>query len=266
MNRSDFLENYLAQYLTPGTDNYDFQSLDQTQYEDIAGLQPLPLQRMLQQIGRPFNKLYTELEKAKGDLYEGLIKKEIKAKLKPNPERTQAVLNRAQAVERTRQTWDPIEAEWKERQNRENPAPRSKPGQASFETFSNVVRGVSKDAFNQLLKASDPYGILGDISDYLTPNQLSIIEQGVREQLKQGVNPNKIIYEASGGNINTGRGNVRGAVKAVIDKLGGSPAGSMVDYVEQKHRETPREWLRKYTEQTEPPLIIPGVQHQFEGI
>lgn len=266
VNPSDFLESYLVQYLDPNAENYNFEAPNQTQYEDIAGLQPLPLQRMLQQIGRPLNRLYSELEKAKGDLYEGIIKKEIKAKLRPNPERTQAILNRAQAVERTRQTWDPIEADWRERQNRANPSPRSKPAQANFETFSNVVRGISRDAFNQLLKTPDPYGILGDISEYLTPNQLKIIEQGVREQLEQGVNPNKIIYEASGGNINTGRGNVKEAIKGAIERLGSTPTGRMIDYLEQKRNENPQEWLNRYTRQTEPPVVVPGVQHQFEGI
>lgn len=266
MSNPVLFEQYLNTLRFPINTEETFQLGNQTQYEDIAGLQPLPLQRMLQQIGRPFTRLYQELEKAKGDLYEGIIKKEIKAKLKPNPQRTQTVLNRAQAVENTRQTWDPIEAEWKERQNRLNTSPRSKPAQASFETFSNVVRGVSGNAFNQLLKSPDPYGILGDISDYLTPNQLSIIEQGVQEQLKQGVNPNKLIYEASGGNINTGRGNVRGAIKGAIDKAGGIPAGSMINYAEQKQNADPQEWLKRYTQQTDAPLIIPGVQHQFKGI
>lgn len=243
MNNSALFEHYLNNAQFPLSTGESFQFPGQGQYEDVAGLQPLPLQRMLQQIGRPFNKLYQELEKAKGDLYEGIIKKEIKAKLKPNPERTQAVLNRAQAVENTRQTWDPIEAEWKERQNRLNPTPRSKPSQASFETFSNVVRGVSKSAFDDLLKAPDSYGILGDISDYLNPNQLNIINKGVQEQLRQGVDPMQIMHKATGGNINTGRGHVRQAV-----------------------RNATQDWLKSYMKQTDPPLVVPGVQHQFGGI
>lgn len=266
MKSRDFLESYLSEYLYPNSEGVEFKNFNQTQYEDIAGLQPLPLQRMLQQIGRPLNKLYLELERAKGDLYEGIIRKEIKAKLKPNPERTQAILNRAKAVENTRQTWDPIEAEWRERQNRSNTLPRSKPGQASFETFSNVIRGVSKSAFDQLLKVPNSYGILGDISDYLTPNQINIIEQGVKEQLQQGVDPNKIIYEAYGGNINTGRGNVKEAVKKAVSKLKKIPAGSMVDYIEQKQKLDELQQLKESIRQTEPPLIIPGMQHEFEGI
>lgn len=238
----------------------------ETQYEDITGLQPLPLQRMLRQIGRPLNKLYDQLEKAKDELYGNLTRKEIKQQLKPNPERNQTIINRAQAVERTRQTWDPIEAEWKERENRLNPTPRSKPGQASFDTFSNVARTVSKSAFDTLLKSPDSYGILGDISDYLTPGQVNILEQGVQEQLKQGVNPNKLIYEASGGNINTGRGNVKAAIEKAVTKFGAKPNETMLDYTRQKNAPTSQQWLQKYMNQTDAPLIVPGVQNQFGGI
>lgn len=38
-------------------------------YEDIAGLQPLPLQKMLQQIGRPLTVLYKRIEEAKNSVY-----------------------------------------------------------------------------------------------------------------------------------------------------------------------------------------------------
>lgn len=236
-------EQYLNNSQFPVGAQETFQIPEQTQYEDIAGLQPLPLQRMLKQIGRPLNKLYEQLAESKGVLYEGLIKKEIKEKLKPNPERTQAILKRAQAVENTRQTWDPIEAEWKERENRANPNPKSKPSQASFDTFSDVVRTVSKNTYRYLVhEVPNHYGILGDISDYLTPNQLNIIKQGVREQLEQGVNP-KLVRGAIGGNARTGRGHIEKAVK-----------------------NSTQDWLNSYMRQTDPPLIVPGVQHQFEGV
>jgi len=237
-----------------------------TEYEDIAGLQPLPLQKMLRQMGRPLNKLYSEFEKTKNELYGNVTRKEIKQQLKPNPERNQAIINRAQAVEKVRQTWDPLEAEWKERENKLNPTPRSKPSQASFNTFANVARSVSKNAFDTLLKVPNSYGILGDISDYLTPGQINVLEQGVQEQLKQGVNTNKLIYEASGGNINTGRGNVQGAIKKAISKFAGTTNESMIDYIKQKNALGPQQWLQKYIKQTDPPLIVPGVQNQFEGV
>lgn len=266
MSNLGLFEQYLNTSQLSAATPETFQLPNQIQYEDIAGLQPLPLQKMLQQIGRPLNKLYKEFEKSKGELYGDFTRKEIKQKLKPNPERNQAIINRAQAVERTRQTWDPVEAEWKERQNRLNPSPRSKPAQASFETFSNVVRNVSKSAFNELLEVPNSYGILGDISDYLTPNQLNVIRQGVQEQLKQGVNPNKIIYEGSGGNIRTGRANVMGAVKNIINSMGGLPSGSMIDHMEQKHKLNPQDWLENYMKKTDPPLITPGVGSQFKEI
>ena len=268
MNTQDpvLFEQYLNNARFPNAAENFFNPSLGTEYEDIAGLQPLPLQKMLQQIGRPFNQLYNRLEEAKNELYGNITRKEIKQQLKPNPQRNQAIINRAQAVERTRQTWDPFEAEWKERQNRLNPNPRSKPSQASFDTFANVARSVSKSAFDTLLKSPDSYGILGDISDYLTPGQINVLEQGVQEQLRQGINPNKLIYEARGGNINTGRGNVQGAIKKAVSKFGGTPSGSMIDYVAEKNAPASQQWLEKYMKQTDAPLIVPGVQHQFGGI
>jgi hypothetical protein len=44
-------------------------------YEDVAGLQPLPLQKMLQQIGRPLTVLYQTIERAQKSVYPTASKK-----------------------------------------------------------------------------------------------------------------------------------------------------------------------------------------------
>jgi hypothetical protein len=256
---SSFFQNYLNTVQDQNLNSFDYPK--ETSYEDIAGLQPLPLQRMLQQIGRPFTQLYNIIEKAKKSPYP-YSKGEIKNLLKPNPGRTQTVLGRAEAVEKTRQNWDPLEAQWKEQSNRLNPSPKSRPSQASFETFTNVVRNVSDNAFQQLNKnPGSMYGILGDISDYLNNNQVEVIRKGVQEQLKQGVDPSQIINFGSGGNKNTGRGNVRTAIEGIVSDLKGPMPGS-----ETVKKTTPQQWLDRYMTQTELPLIVPGVENQFKGI
>ena len=95
---------------------------------------------------------------------------------------------------------------------------------------------------------------------------MNVIKQGVQEQLRQGVNPNKIIYEGSGGNIKTGRANVRGAVKSIINSMGAVSPSSITDYMEQKVKLNPQDWLENYMKKTDPLLITPGVGSQFKEI
>lgn len=219
-------------------------------YEDIAGLQPLPLQKMLQQIGRPLTVLYKRIEEAKNSVYP-YSRREVKEMLAPNPARNETIINRARAVERARQS-DPIEAQWKERQNRWNSNPRSKPGSASLETLSGVARQISADAFRGLQGMNGAiYGILGDISDYLNEGQLEVLRKGIKEQLDQGVSPSVIKREVTGGNIRTGRANIEGAVRLLVDELSGAGAKPFDD--------------RFFNQLQNQPLITPGVESQFEG-
>ena len=60
MSNLNLFEQYLNTSQLSAATQETFQLPNQIQYEDIAGLQPLPLQKMLQQIGRPLNKLYKE--------------------------------------------------------------------------------------------------------------------------------------------------------------------------------------------------------------
>jgi tape measure domain-containing protein len=228
-------------------------------YEDVAGLQPLPLQKMLQQIGRPFTKLYRSIEEASQSLYP-FSRREVRKMLAPNPERTQRVLGRAQRVEEIRMGWDPLEAEWKERQNRSNPNPRSRLSAASLDAFEGVVRQVSSTAFKRLIDVpGNIYGILDDISDYLTEAERQVIKSGILEQLQQGANPARMPI---GGNRNTGRANIKEAVKQLtieaIEELrlgtrGGAPARNLYG--------APGSFERLL----EQPRITPGVESQFEG-
>jgi len=255
-------QDYLNNTQVPDQNNSFGFSLPQgfeTNYEDVAGLKPLPLQRMLKQIGRPLTQIYNRIQEAKNSP-EPYSKKEINRLLEPNPARTEKILNRAQAVEKVRQSWNPGDVEWQERLNKWNPNPRSKPAQADFDTFVNVVRNVSHSAYKELVNTpGSMYGMLGDISDYLNDNQLQVIRKGVQEQLNQNVRPSEIIMWGSGGNKNTGRANVENTVKKFVNEFKGSAPGS-------PQEKNSQEWLKRYMNQTDPPLIIPGVEQQFKGV
>jgi tape measure domain-containing protein len=241
-------------------------------YEDIAGLQPLPLQKMLQQIGRPYTELYKQIQRDITGLY-AIGRREAMKVLKPDPARTQTVLQRAEKVEEVRQTWKPLEAQSRELLNRTNPAPRSQPSQASLPTFDKVVRGVSDGLFKRLNKMNAPiYGMLGDISDYLNEGEREVLKKGIAEQLRQGVQPSRMPV---GGNINTGRANLTTAVRELTQELVGNsrniPRAPAPSALPQSTRQLllplgdDSEWRKRFMEQTEPIQITPGVQNLFEG-
>jgi tape measure domain-containing protein len=222
-------------------------------YEDVAGLQPLPLQKMLRQIGRPLTVLYSKIEEARRSVYP-YSRREINEMLSPNPARTQTILQRAQAVERARQS-DPLEAQWKERENRWRTNKRSAPAAASLSTFEGVAQVVARDAFRKLNQMGGMYGIINDLSDYLTETQLDVLRKGVREQLKQGVKPYQM---PTGGNPRTGRASVEKAIRAITG-----------DIIEEIRLEEAQDIdginIRRLMQLNEPPRIEPGIESKFEG-
>lgn len=226
------------------------------EFENIAGLETLPLVKMLRQIGRPFTVLYNEIQSAAQSLYP-YSRRQVKEMLAPDPDRATRIIRRAQSVERVRQTWDPAEVQWQERMNRWNPAPRSGPAVPSFTTFTGVVRSLSSDLFKRLNNSGAIYGILGDISDYASENMRAIIRQGVREQLGSGVSREELLRNAVGGNVNTGRANLRSLVKEIIDEYEAERPNSRYQI-----RSAPVFNERDIFDQ---PNVVPGVQKDFEG-
>ena len=234
-------------------------------FEDVAGLKPLPIQKMYQQIGRPFTKLYEDIQKSSTELW-AKTRREIKQMLAPSPERTETVLKRAERVETVRQTWNPLEAESRSRLNQTNPSPRSKPSQASLTTLEGVVRDLSSSVFKRLNEMpGSAYGILGDLSDYLEEGEKGVLKRGIEEQLQKGVRP---YLMPVGGNRNTGRGHLQQAVKDItaeflgnekIAPRGAAPTDPLIPLGGDS------EWLKRFMEQTEPIQIIPGVQNRIEG-
>jgi lambda family phage tail tape measure protein len=228
---------------------------DQPQFEDVAGLQPFPLQKMLKQIGRPFTRLYNRIESAAESAYP-YSRREVKQMLAPDPKRTQRVLERAERVENVRQTWSPVDAEWRQRDNNWRSNPRSKPAAASFSTFEQVLGNLTDTVFKKLNSQGAIYGILGDISDYLSDAQLRIIKTGIMEQLKQGTAPSRLLQHTDGRSSFTSRPNIKSAIKKLtlqaiteLQRAGAKPgiAGEYSPLIFDQ------------------PRIVPGVAINFEG-
>ena len=231
-------------------------------FEDIAGLEPLPIQKMYQQIGRPFTRLYQQIQRDITGLY-AMSRREAEKVLKPDPKRTQAVLKRAERVEAVRQTWNPLEAQSKELLNRTNPAPRSKPSTMSLSDFDNMLKGMLKGLLNTTLSNMSWSGgaIKGDLSSYLTEGQLKVIKDGSFELIKK---------YGLGYVENLARGSFKGAIRegAELNKIPVKPrGGATLRGPAQSDPLTPtfddifnddNSWLQRYMEQTEPPRLHHG--------
>lgn len=117
----------------PEPQQFDTSKLEQD-LGDQAGLQPLPLDRMFRQAGRPMTRYRREPNKALQDLT-----------IQRNQRNQQAIEN-----------WDPIEAENKQRLNNTNPSPRSKPSAPDnrttvsfFGDLANTAEFRKRKAFNE---------------------------------------------------------------------------------------------------------------------
>jgi tape measure domain-containing protein len=232
-------------------------------YEDVAGLLPLPIEKMRQQAARPLRLFWESVQ----DMTEGLYavsRKEAQRYIQQQkgfnlPAAREKVIQNLQRFEsyRAGDKWDPAEAQWKERENRWKPDPRSKPSTASLETLSGVARQISGDAFKTLNNmGTSLYGLLGDISDYLSEGQLEVLRKGIREQLGKGVRPSVIKAEVTGGNARTGRAHIRAAVQSLVDELSAPNAGQPLT----------RPFESKFFNQLQnQPIITPGIESKFEG-
>jgi lambda family phage tail tape measure protein len=228
---------------------------DQPQFEDVAGLQPFPLQKMLKQIGRPFTRLYNRIESAAESAYP-YSRREVKQMLAPDPKRTQRVLERADRVENVRQTWSPVDAEWRQRDNNWRSNPRSKPAAASFSTFEQVLGNLTDTVFKKLNSQGAIYGILGDISDYLSDAQLRIIKTGIMEQLKQGTAPSRLLQHTDGRSSFTSRPNIKSAIKQLT-----------LEAITELQRAGAKNGIAgEYSPLIfDQPRVVPGVGKDFEG-
>ena len=110
-------------------------NLPEQEFEDQAGLRPLPINRMHRQAGKPINQQATTRERRRGQ-----------STTKPGT--ADEVLRRNQRNQETIDNWDPIEAEWKEWQNRTRASPRSKPSYPDTQQLDGWFRGALGDALD----------------------------------------------------------------------------------------------------------------------
>lgn len=115
---------------------------------DQAGLQPLPLGRMFQQAGRPMSPRSRNQDSA--PVYGK------NTSLKIEPALHDLTIQRNQRNQRTIESWNPIEAENKQRLNNTNPNPRSRPSAPSdttavkfFGDLASTVEQRKRKAFNE---------------------------------------------------------------------------------------------------------------------
>jgi hypothetical protein len=108
----------------PSPEQFDTSKLEQD-LGDQAGLQPLPLSRMLRQAGRPMNSQYRS---------------------KPDPAVQRLTIERNQRNQRAIESWNPIEAENKQRLNNTTPNPRSKPATPDNKTATKFFMDLGNTA------------------------------------------------------------------------------------------------------------------------
>jgi hypothetical protein len=157
-------------------------------YEDVAGIRPLPITRMRAQADRHVTK-----QRQTTEFYgnPGYTRKEIKER---DARLTQQAAVRNARVTQAIKEWDPTEAEWKERMNRWNASPRSRPAIPAVEAFNkwlqdDVVWPTSRLAMRGVSKAYEGKASSGrefsdaldnarrDVSEYVSDNVRMMVKQ-----------------------------------------------------------------------------------------
>ena len=108
-------------------------------YEDVAGLMPLPIQRMQRQAARPLRMIWQQIQGAMESVYEA-TEKEIKNTFRPDPARNQQVLRRIQKTQEAILNWNPLEAQWKEIENQMREQKRSRAIPTPASAVTSIVK------------------------------------------------------------------------------------------------------------------------------
>ena len=156
-------------------------------YGDIAGLMPLPIQRMQQQAARPLTKIWQQIQGAMEGVY-GATKKQIQQTFKPDPQRNQQVLQRIQKTQEAILDWNPLEAQWKETENQMRANKRSQPSRQPVSSFVQMTQGIHAGMSENLRKAGALATRSGersfyDFSDFVSPQQAKMLTTGIKEAL-----------------------------------------------------------------------------------
>lgn len=252
------------------------------QFEDVAGLQPLPLERMYRQMGRQVQR------------WTNYIQNEARYVLKQTFGTTKPLIpqdiidsttDRVRVLTNVIQSFDPLEVQFRELENQargRSGQGRSKPSGIPLtdfmKLFRNIERRVTVDAANSLYEAGGFLGQLGpnaDLSDFLTDGTRRFLFDGIRQVLsndeggykrramegsfsgsfKTFFNDSVKLIDAERSRGGAGRGAAGGFDSLELPAIPIAPSGG-VDYLRQ---------YRNLQELMEPPRIIPGVEAQFDG-
>lgn len=158
----------------PAAQPFDTSKLGQD-LGDQAGLQPLPLNRMFQQAGR----LMSPKARSQDTPWYGK-----NTNLQVNPALHNLTIQRNQRNQQTIESWNPIEAENKQRLNNTNPNPRSKPAAPNTEAGFKWLQGLGSTAEHrrrvsfQKARNDDPmYQSTGKSFGKWLDNEITVEEQ-----------------------------------------------------------------------------------------
>ena len=248
---------------------------DQPQFEDIAGLQPLPITRMQRQAARPLRRMWERT--AAGDTR------------KVNSTFNTSVLERIQRMQQIIDNWDPVGSQWKEIQNNLRETKRSRmAGSVPAAVLTQVAQRMWSEMRASVQKAGglatsggQMLGSQRDFSEYLTDKQLRILQQGLRATLEPaytsqfGPNKNPGALDRALGTLRPAIVDFRKAIFSLLEqeavqgrvyaekalqKLGVS--GIKAQYRKNNDPDTIQQRFNQLFKQ---PDIVPGVGKDFEG-
>jgi lambda family phage tail tape measure protein len=248
---------------------------DQPQFEDIAGLQPLPITRMQRQAARPLRRMW-ERTAAGGTR-------------NVNSTFNTSVLERIQRMQQIIDNWDPVGSQWKEIQNNLRETKRSRvAGSVPAAVLTQVAQRMWSEMRANVQRAGglstsrgQSLGSQQDFSEYLTDKQLRILQQGLRATLEPaytsqfGPNKNPGALDRALGTLRPAIVDFRKAIFSLLEqeavqgrvyaekalqKLGVS--GIKAQY---RKDNDPNTIQQRFNQLFKQPDIVPGVGKDFEG-
>jgi lambda family phage tail tape measure protein len=248
---------------------------DQPQFEDIAGLQPLPITRMQRQAARPLRRMWERT--AAGDTRN------------VNSTFNTSVLGRIQRMQQIIDNWDPVGSQWKEIQNNLRETKRSRvAGSVPAAVLTQVAQRMWSEMRANVQRAGglstfrgQSLGSQQDFSEYLTDKQLRILQQGLRATLEPaytsqfGPNKNPGALDRALGTLRPAIVDFRKAIFSLLEqeavqgrvyaekalqKLGVS--GIKAQY---RKDNDPNTIQQRFNQLFKQPDIVPGVGKDFEG-
>lgn len=248
---------------------------DQPQFEDVAGLQPLPITRMQRQAARPLRRMW-ERTAAGGTR-------------NVNSTFNTSVLERIQRMQQIIDNWDPVGSQWKEIQNNLRETKRSRvAGSVPAAVLTQVAQRMWSEMRANVQRAGglstsrgQSLGSQQDFSEYLTDKQLRILQQGLRATLEPaytsqfGPNKNPGALDRALGTLRPAIVDFRKAIFSLLEqeavqgrvyaekalqKLG-------VSGVKAQYRKDndPNTIQQRFNQLFKQPDIVPGVGKDFEG-